>query len=106
MPNPLNSTGRKRKHTRLWPLLLLPPLGLLAGLYSGIAPRRWPFDFARLDPMNSAALGLLAGTGVMVLSAAIVLAYRVARRRFTIGNILVAIVVIAVLLGCARAVLF
>jgi hypothetical protein len=34
-----------------------------------------------------------------------VLAYRVARRRFTIGAILVTIAVIAVLLGWARAIL-
>jgi hypothetical protein len=41
----------------------------------------------------------------MVSSASIVLAYRVAQRRFTIGSILVTIAVIAVLLGCARALL-
>jgi hypothetical protein len=54
------------------------------------------------DPMNSAALGFLAGTGAMVICAGIVLVYRIARRRFTIGGILVTIVIIAVLLACAR----
>ena len=55
--------------------------------------------------MSSAALGLMAGTGAMVSSASIVLAYRVAQRRFTIASILVTIAIIAVLLGCARALL-
>jgi hypothetical protein len=56
--------------------------------------------------MTSAVLGLLAGSGAMVVCAAIVLVYRIARRRFTIGNILVAIVIIAVLLACGRALFF
>jgi hypothetical protein len=105
MPNPFLSTARKPKHLRLWPLMFLPLLGLAAGLYFGIAQRRLPFIFSGLDPMSSAALGLLAGSGAMVISASIILAYRVAQRRFTIGNILVTIAVIAVLMGLARAML-
>src|SRR5690242_10573640 len=105
MPSTLFSTARKPKHRRLWPLMFLPLLGLLAGLYFGIAPRRLPFVVGTVDPVNSAALGLLAGSGVMVTSASVVLAYRVAQRRFTIGAILVTIAVIAVLMGWARALL-
>jgi hypothetical protein len=105
LPTLLLSTARKPKHHRLWPLMFLPLLGLLAGLYVGIEQRRLPFDLGRLDPMSSAALGLLAGSGTMVISASIVLAYRIAQGRFTIGAILVTIAVIAVLLGWARALL-
>jgi hypothetical protein len=43
---------------------------------------------------------------VTVASASAVLAYRVAHRRFTIGAILIAIAVIAVFFGWARANLF
>ena len=49
--------------------------------------------------MNSAVLGLLAGSGAMVISASVVLAYRIAQRRYTIGAILVTIAVVAVLLA-------
>jgi hypothetical protein len=96
----------KTKHRRLWPLLFLPLLGLLAGLYVGTEQRRLPFNLGRFDPMSSAAFGLLVGSGAMAISAALVLAYRVAQRRFTIGAILVAIAVIAMLLACARGLLF
>jgi hypothetical protein len=99
-------TPKKAKHRRLWPLIFLPFLGLAGGLYVGTVPRLWPFGFGTLDPMTSAALGLLAGSAAMVVGAACALAYRIARRRFTIGNILVTIVVIAVLLGCARSLFF
>jgi hypothetical protein len=75
---------------------------LLGGLYVGIEQTPLPFGLRRFDPMSSAAMGLLAGTGAMVISASIILAYRVAQRRFTIGAILVAIAVIAVLLAWAR----
>jgi len=95
----------KPKHRRLWPLLFLPLVGLVAGQYVGIEQRRLPFDVGRFDPMSSGAIGLLAGSGAMVASASIVLAYRVAQRRFTIGAILVTIAVIAVLLACARGLL-
>ena len=105
MPNPVLSTARKPRYLRLWPLMFLPLLGLAAGLYFGIAPGRLPFILGGLDPMSAAALGLLAGSGAMVISASIVLAYRIARRRFTIANILVTIAVIAVLMGLARALL-
>jgi hypothetical protein len=105
VPSPLLVTARKRRHLRLWPLLFLPLVGLSAGMYAGVARTRLPFELDSLDPMSLAALGLLAGTGAMVSSASIVLAYRVAQRRFTIGSILVTIAVIAVLLGCARALL-
>jgi hypothetical protein len=107
MPTPpvdrLLPTARKRKHLRLWPLLFLPIFGLFAGLYVGTGQRRLLFDRGRLDPMSLAAIGLLAGSGVMVLSAAIVLAYRVAHRRFTIASILVAISIVALLLWSLRA---
>jgi hypothetical protein len=53
--------------------------------------------------MSSVALGLLAGCGAMVICASVVLAYRVAQRRFTIGAILVTIAIIAALLGWARS---
>jgi hypothetical protein len=55
--------------------------------------------------MSLALLGLLAGSGAMVISASVVLAYRVAQRRYTIGAILVTIAVIAVLLAWARSIL-
>jgi hypothetical protein len=55
--------------------------------------------------MSSVALGLLAGCGAMVICASVVLAYRVAQRRFTIGAILVTIAIIAALLGWARSLL-
>jgi hypothetical protein len=106
MPGPHVSTSRKPRHHRLWPLMFLPVFGLLAGLYFGREGIRLPFGIGRFDPMSSALLGLLAGCGAMVTSAATVLAYRVAQRRFTIGAILITIAVIAVILGWARANLF
>ncbi len=42
----------------------------------------------------------------MVVTHSIVLAYRVSRRQFTIGSILVTIAVIAVIMGLARALMF
>jgi hypothetical protein len=104
MPDPRTSTIRKTRHRRLWPLLFLPFLGLLAGLYLETTQRRLPF-IGKLDLMGSVVLGLLAGCGVMVSSASVVLAYRVSQRRFTIGAILVTIAVIAALLGWARSLL-
>jgi hypothetical protein len=104
MPDPRTSTIRKTRHRRLWPLLFLPFLGLLAGLYLETTQRRLPF-IGKLDRMGSVVLGLLAGCGVMVSSASVVLAYRVSQRRFTIGAILVTIAVIAVLLGWTRSLL-
>jgi hypothetical protein len=104
MPDPRSSTIRKPRHRRLWPLLFLPFLGLLAGLYLETTQRRLPF-IGKLDRMGSVVLGLLAGCGVMVSSASVVLAYRVSQRRFTIGAILVTIAVIAVLLGWTRSLL-
>jgi hypothetical protein len=103
MPNPRSFTIRKPRHRRLWPLLFLPFLGLLAGLYLETTKRRLPFGLGKLDPMSSVALGLLAGCGAMVICASVVLAYRVAQRRFTIGAILVTIAIIAALLGWARS---
>jgi hypothetical protein len=105
MLDPRSSTTRKRRHRRLWPLLFLPFLGLLAGLYLETTKRRLPFSLGKLDPMSSVALGLLAGCGAMVIIAAVVLAYRVSQRRFTIGAILVTIAVIAVLLVWIRSLL-
>jgi hypothetical protein len=106
MPGPRVSTSRKRRHHRLWPLLFLPITGLLAGLYFGREGIRLPFGIGRFDPMGSALLGLLGGCGAMVTSASAVLAYRVAKIRFTIGAILITIAVIAVILAWARANLF
>jgi uncharacterized membrane protein HdeD (DUF308 family) len=103
MLDPRSSTTRKRRHRRLWPLLLLPFLGLLAGLYLETTKRRLPFSLGKLDPMSSVALGVLAGCGAMVICASVVLAYRAAQRRFTIGAILVTIGIIAALLGWARS---
>ena len=105
MPGPRVSTTRKRKHFRLWPLMFLPLLGLGGGIYAASAQTRLPFGIGRPDPMSSALLGLLGGCGAMVVSASVVLAYRVAQRKFTIGAILITIAVIAVLLAWARSIL-
>jgi hypothetical protein len=45
--------------------------------------------------MLAAGMGLLAGTGVMVVGASVVLIDRVAQRRFTIGATLVTLLPIA-----------
>ena len=103
MPNPRSFTTRKPRHLRLWPLLFLPFLGLLAGLYLETTKRRLPFSLGKLDPMGSLTLGFVAGCGAMVICASVVLAYRVAQRRFTIGAILVTIAIIAALLAWARS---
>ena len=92
----------------------LPPLaidvsaapGPLAGHYFGRERIPLALGIGRSDPMTSAVLGLLTGCGAMVASAAFVLAYRIAQRRFTIGAILITTAIIAVLLGWARANLF
>jgi hypothetical protein len=105
MPDPRLSTARKSKHYRLWPLMFLPILGLVGGLYVGREQIRLPFGIGRFDPVSSAMLGLLAGSGATVISASVVLAYRVAQRRFTIGAIVVTIAIIAVLLAWARSML-
>jgi hypothetical protein len=95
----------KTKHRRLWPLLFLPILGSIAGLYVGMDRNRAPFGLGSVDPITSAAFGLLAGSGAMGITAFVVLVYRVAHRRFTIGAILVAIAVIALFLAWARGLL-
>jgi hypothetical protein len=105
MPDPRLSMKRKSKHYRLWPLMLLPILGMVGGLYVGHTQIRLPFGMGRFDPMSSALLGLLAGSGAMEISASVVLAYRVAQRRYTIGAILVTIAVIALLVAWARSIL-
>jgi hypothetical protein len=105
MPDPRSSILRKPRHRRLWPLLSLPFLGLLAGLDLEAARIHMPLVFGKLDLMGSVALGLLAGCGAMVISATVVLAYRISQRRFTIGAILVTIAVIAVLLFGTRSLL-
>jgi hypothetical protein len=106
MPNPFLATGRKSKRLRLWPLMLLPVLGMVAGVYLGISRRGLPLIVRGLDPISLAALGILAGTGAMVACASLVLFYRLAHQRFTIGNILVTIAIIAVFLSMARAIFF
>jgi hypothetical protein len=93
----------KTKHRRLWPLLFLPLLGSLAGLYAGLERWRLPFYFNPRDLTSWAAFGFFAGSSAMTIIAAIVLAYRLSQRRFTIGAILITIAVIAVLLACARS---
>jgi hypothetical protein len=85
--------------------MFLPLLGLVGGMYVGCEQRRLPLGIGKLDPMSSALLGVLAGCGAMVISASIVLAWRVAQRKFTIGAILVTIAIIAVLLAWARSIL-
>ncbi len=106
MPGPRVSTIQRPRHYRLWPLMILPIVGLLAGCYFGREGISLPFGIGRFDPMTSAMLGLLAGCGAMVTSASVVLAYRVAQRRFTIGAILITTAIIAVLLRWARPNLF
>jgi hypothetical protein len=86
--------------------MFLPIAGLLAGLYFGREGISLPFGIGRFDPIRSTMFGLLAGCGTMVASASAVLAYRVAKMRFTIGAILITIAVIALVLGWARANLF
>jgi hypothetical protein len=105
MSNPRSSATRRPKHRRLWPLLFLPFLGLLAGLYFDTAHIRLPFTIGKLDQMGLVVLGLLAGCSAMVISASVVLACRVAQRRFTIGAILVTIAIVAAMLGWARSLL-
>jgi hypothetical protein len=102
MLDPRLSKTRKSRHLRLWPLMFLPIVGLVGGLYFGREQISLPFGIGRFDPMESALLGLLTGCGLMVISASTVLAYRVARRQFTIRAIVVTIAVIAVLLTFAR----
>jgi hypothetical protein len=105
MPNPRSSKSQIRTHHRLWPLFFLPFLGLLVGLYFQNTHIDLPFAFGQLDRMGSVVLGLLAGCGAMVISASVILAYRLSQTRFTIGAILVTIAVIAALLAWARSVL-
>jgi hypothetical protein len=103
MPGPLTPKTPKRKHVRLWPLMLLPIVGLVTGYYFARERIPLPFGVGRSDPVTSTLLGLLGGCIAMVASASTVLAYRVAQRRFTIGAILITIAIIAALLGWARA---
>lgn len=105
MADPQSWTNRKPKHRRLWPLMFLPFLGLLAGLYLENTLTRLPFALGKLDRMGLVVLGVLAGCSAMVISASVVLACRVAQRRFTIGAILITIAVVAALLGWARSLL-
>ena len=69
MAGPLPSTKPKRKHVRLWPLMLLPLVGLLTGFYFGRERIPLPFSTGRPDPITSTLLGLLGGCGAMVASA-------------------------------------
>jgi riboflavin transporter FmnP len=105
MPKTLPSTGRKRRPVRLWPFMFLPILGFVAGVYFRYVPRFLPFIQGDVDPVTGAAFGLLTGSCAMILCAFIVLAYRVAGSRFTIGSIMATIAVVAVLMGLARALL-
>jgi hypothetical protein len=103
MAGPLPSTKPKRKHVRLWPLMLLPLVGLFTGYYFWRERIPLPFSTGTSDPRTSTLFGLLGGCIAMVASASAVLAYRVAQRRYTIGAILITIAIIAALLGWARA---
>jgi hypothetical protein len=85
--------------------MLLPMAGMLARYYFGRERIPLPFGLniplplgiGWSDQVTSTLFGLLGGCIVMVASASAVLADRVAHRRFTIGAILIAIAVIAVL---------
>ena len=103
MTGPRPSTTPKRKHVRLWPLMLFPVMGLFTGYYFGRERIPLPFGIGWSDPITSTLSGLLGGCIAMVASTSAVLAYRVAQRRFTIGAILITIAVIAAILGWARA---
>jgi hypothetical protein len=98
------SSTRTRKRVRLWPLMSLPMVGLAGGYYVGTQGVRPPFLHGSLDRPEASALGTLLGCGLMIVIASAVLAYRIARSRFTIGAMLFTIAVVAVLLWLARMV--
>lgn len=105
MSIPRPPTSARRTHRRLWPLMFLPLAGLLAGYF---IQRERLTEFLGIpwyDPVSVALLGLLAGCIAMVAIASTVLIQRIARKRFTIGAILITIAIIAVLLGWAKALL-
>jgi hypothetical protein len=92
----------QRARVRLWPLLLAPPVGLAAGL---IYERSRPLQSTvpGLDLALFGAYGMAAGCAVMMGGGMAVLAYRLARQRFTIRALLLAIAAAAVLLAVLRA---
>ena len=82
----------------------LPFLGLWAGYYLGTRRVRPPLLDGPLGLPEATALGTLAGCGLMIAVASVVLAYRIAQTRFTIGAILITIAAVAVLFWLARSI--
>jgi hypothetical protein len=95
---------RRTRPVRLWPLIFLPVGGMFVGIGMGREPHIFgPFP---MDERMSAALGVLAGSGLMIIIAALILVRRLAWKRYTIGTILIQVAVSAVLFCIVRALMF
>ncbi|MDR3632903.1 MAG: hypothetical protein P4L84_03650 [Isosphaeraceae bacterium] len=95
--------SQRRPPLRLWPLLFLPIVGLLAGALSA----RMGVD--HLDPPTgfhtavAALTGLVAGSLLMALVALGFLAARLGARQLTIRSALIAVAVVPLAMGLVRA---
>ena len=101
---PLPIARTRPKRLPLWPLYLLPFLGLGAGLIHA----KWVSTRIATQPVPlvfivDAAYGLGAGIALMMSIAIVVLAYRVARQRFTISSMLVTVAIFSLFLGLIRS---
>jgi hypothetical protein len=105
-----SARSRRSASRRLWPLLFLPLIGAVVGIF--VCPYLDQFHSMAVgargttDPLMNAAYGLFVGNALMIVVAILVGGYRAARKRFTIRTILIVVALCAICLTLARAILF
>lgn len=105
--NPATPSGpgppQRRAPMRLWPLLFVPVLGLLAGIVAGNRSAVNSGHPNSVDYIFHAVTGLVAGSLLMSLLALGFLAVRLAVRQYTLRSMLIAVAAVALALGVIRA---
>lgn len=101
-PNPPERPARRRP-VRLWPLLVLPIVGLIVGIVSGHRSAVNAGFRNSAEPVIQGAKGLALGSVLMSVVAFGVLAVRLAVRRYTLRSMLFVVAAVALVLGAVRA---
>ncbi len=98
---------KRRRSFRLWPLLLLMPVGVVCSLVYDwtTAPRVSPVR-VRTDTSIVIARGLVWGCATMMMAASAVFVFRITGRRLTIRSLLITVAVIAFWMVLLRGIRF